>query len=225
MSKEKQLVAKELTKRIKDGEVIGLGSGSTCELAIKEIGKKIKAEGIKVYGVPTSKKIANLAKEVGIEILPVSTTKEIVWAFDGADEVDPEFNMIKGRGGAMLLEKIVAKKANSYVIIVGENKLVETLGEKFPIPIEIIAEAEVLVSNQLLSLGAVEIVLRRTSSNEIYLTDKNNLVLDVRFSKINEELEQQIKNITGVVESGLFFNLADELLVANEEKVVSRTKK
>ena len=114
----KELVAKEIAKRFKNNEVVGIGSGSTTELALIEVGKRIKNENLTIFGVPTSARTAVIAEQNGIIVLNPLTKKEISWAFDGADEVDPAKNMIKGRGAAMLVEKIIAKSAKKFVIIV-----------------------------------------------------------------------------------------------------------
>ena len=134
----KALVALALAKRVKDGDVIGLGSGSTAELAVQEIAKRISKEKIRVTGVPTSHKIALCAQAAGVEVLSSITSVKLSWAFDGADEIDASFNMIKGNGAAMLTEKIIAKRAGSdrFLIIVSEDKLVENLGSNFPVPMK-----------------------------------------------------------------------------------------
>lgn len=220
----KALVARYLAKRVKDGDVLGLGSGSTAELAVAEIGKRIAKEKIRVSGVPTSYKIGTFASENGIQVLSSMANIPLSWAFDGADEVDPSFMMIKGRGAAMLNEKIIARRAGeNMVIIVSDDKLVERLGQKFPIPVEVIPEAAMLVVDGLKALGATEIVFRQ--SNAKYgpeTTEHNNLILDARFDSIAPELELRMKSITGVVETGLFVGLAKELIVARENGVWSR---
>ncbi len=222
----KNSLGKVIASRIKSGEVIGLGSGSTVEAALLEIGARIRAEKLTVFGVPTSSRTALLASEAGITVLSPLTSTPIDWAFDGADEVDDNLQMIKGRGAAMLNEKIIAKRAASFVVIVSEEKLVKILGTKFPVPIEIIPEAVSLVQTQLPALGAKEIKLRM--STEKYgpvITEHNNFVLDVRFSQIGEELEKEIKIIPGVVESGLFFGFNPEVLVQRKDGIWARMRK
>ncbi len=218
----KELVAKALAQRVQDGEVLGLGSGSTAEIAVQLIGERIKREGIKVAGVPTSHRIAIVAQAAGVDVLSTYTDVPLAWAFDGADEVDPDFNMIKGRGAAMLTEKIIARRAGErLVIIVGEDKLVDKLG-KCALPLEVIPEALSVVQAGLRSLGAVEVLIRE--SNTKYgatFSEHNNLILDVRFQEIRPEMEVLIKSITGVVESGLFVDATKELLVAKADGVWS----
>lgn len=221
----KKNVAEALAQRVLDGEVLGIGSGSTVELAVIEIGRRIKDEGIKVYGVPTSHQIAMIASEVGISVLSPLSAVQIDWAFDGADEVDDRHNLIKGRGAAMLNEKIVARISKKLVIIVTEDKLVKSLGEKFPVPVEVIPGSWHFVSKELSALGANKVKLRMAS--EKYgpiITENGNFVLDAHFANIAEDLERQIKTLTGVVESGLFLNFSPEVLVAGIDRVYSFQK-
>ncbi len=218
----KQLVADEIAKRVKNGETIGIGSGSTAELAIEAIGKRIKTEYLRIFGVPTSHRSGMLAEAAGVTVLSSVSAVCPDWAFDGADEVDPEGNLIKGNGAAMLNEKIIALRAKSLVIIVSEDKLVQKLGSKFAVPVEVIPEAVDLVKRGLEQLGASEIVLRESAGKYgPVVTEHNNLVLDARFSSIEETLEAQIKEITGVVESGLFIGYASEILVGKTDSVSS----
>ncbi len=220
----KTLVARALAKRIKDGQTIGLGSGSTVELAIDQIQERISREKLRISGVPTSHRVALIAAEAGINVLSPMIACNLDWAFDGADEIDNAFNMIKGRGGAMLNEKIMARRTAKLVIIVGEDKLVETLGKRHPVPVEVIPEAMPLVRKGLLGLGARDSILR--NSSEKYgplITEHNNLILDTWFDSITPELEAKIKQLTGVVESGLFIGCTDEVFVARADGVYSRT--
>ncbi len=208
------LLGIEIAKRLQNGDVIGLGSGKTAEAAILEIGKRIASEKLTVFGVPTSLRCASLAAQAGIHVLSATTPVRLSWAFDGADEVDGELNLLKGRGGAMLLEKIIARRAKKLVIIVTEEKLVTRLGERFPIPLEVIPEAEQSVIESLLTLGAKTIELRESSGKYGPITtEHNNLILDVSFETIRPALAGELKAITGVVETGLFFGMAHEVLV------------
>lgn len=219
----KQQVAKALAARVADGDVIGIGSGSTVELAVTAIGERVAAEGLKISGVPTSLRTAAHASEAGITILSPLTDVPISWAFDGADEVDPEFRMIKGRGAAMLNEKIIARRAQHLLIIVTEEKLVEKLGSVHPVPIECIPEARFLIERDLKALGAKEIVLRAAENKYgPVITEHNNIILDVRFEDISPELDRDIQSITGVVETGLFLGFNQELIVASKDGLSSR---
>ena len=222
----KALVARALAARVKDGDVLGLGSGSTVELAVDQIGQRVAREGLKVAGVPTSHRIAMIAAKAGIDVLSPVTPVELSWGFDGADEVDPAFNLIKGRGGAMLTEKILAKRVKAFVVIVSEDKLVQKLGMRHPIPVEVIPEATPLVTQLLSTLGAREVVLREaTQKYGPVITEHNNVILDAWFDNIHPALEREIKQLTGVVESGLFVGTTREIIVASTTRVYSRTLK
>ncbi len=213
----KELVAAEIAKRVTDRSVIGVGTGSTVDLAIHAIGQRIKKEGLLVSCVVSSVDSANQCSAAGITVLSPFSNVEIAWGFDGADEVDPKLRLIKGRGGAMLQEKILAKRCKDFVIIVDESKLVKNLGEKFPVPVEIIPEAQEIVINALKKLGAVEVTLRTGSGKHgAVITEKGNCILDVKFKSIPDTMEQDIKSIVGVVDSGLFFGYATEVLVAEK---------
>ena len=220
----KEIVARALAKRIQDGETIGVGSGSTAEAAVSAIGRRVAEEGLRVTGVPTSHRTAMFASQAGVSILSPLSDVKISWAFDGADEVDPRFRLIKGNGAAMLNEKILGVRAEKFVVIVTENKLVDSLGKNFPIPVEVIPAAHAYVREQLLKLGARDVTIRAAERKYgPVITENGNLVLDARFDSIPDTLEREINTIVGVVENGLFFNLTDELLVAREDGVWSRT--
>ena len=211
----KDLVAIALAARVKDGELIGLGSGSTAELALEQIGARIKKENLHIRGVATSHRTSFLAAEQGIEVISPLCEVSIDWAFDGADEVDPQFRMIKGGGGAMLSEKIVAKRAGELVILVTEEKLVERLGSRFAVPVEAIPSALVLVKEGLLGLGAKEVRVREAVNKYgPVISEHGNLIVDARFDSISAELDAEICSICGVVDSGLFLDLNPELLIA-----------
>jgi len=219
----KQKVAQVIAERVKDGQVLGLGSGSTVELAILQIGRRIRDEGLRVSGVATSLRTDQVARQEGIVVLSPNFDGAISWAFDGADEVDPALDLIKGRGAAMLNEKIVARKAKgAFVVLVTEEKLVANLGQTCPIPVEFITEAASTVRDDLLALGATQVCLRQGKAKYgPVVTEHGNLIYDVVFPKIVSELESQIKGIVGVVESGLFMGYAAEVLVAGGEGVFS----
>ncbi len=222
----KAKVAKFIASRVKDGDILGLGSGSTVELAVEAIGARIGKEGISVSGVPTSKRIGEFASACGITVLSPAHPPELSWAFDGADEVDPNLDMIKGAGGAMLSEKIIAKHAGGIVVVITEEKLVAALGSNFAVPVEVIPDAVTFTSKALRSLGASETTLRvATGKYGPVITDHGNVIIDARFAKINKDLEGAINQITGVVENGLFFDLANEVLVAKQDGIYSLKKR
>lgn len=216
----KSVVAQALAERVQSGQVLGIGSGSTVEACLEAIGKRIKSEKLVVYGVTTSVHSARCAHAVGIQVLDTRTDVAISWAFDGADEVDPNYNLIKGAGGAMLQEKILACRAGGLVVVATEDKLVAKLGAKFPVPVEVNPQAVSYVEAKLREIGATEIKLR--SGTGIYgavVTEQSNLILDVRFASITAETEKSIKLITGVIDSGLFFGLTKEVVVAGKNGV------
>lgn len=201
---QKEKVAKEIAKIANDGDVIGFGSGSTSYLAAIEIENRIQNEGIKITAIPTSYEIKMLCTYLNI---PTATLEEKRpdWCFDGADEVDSNNWLIKGRGAAMFNEKLNIAASTKNYILVDDSKIVNRLGEKFPIPVECNPKAINLVKEELFKLGANEIELRKAIKKDgPVITENGNLILDVRFNEIKEDLERNIKNITGVIESGLF---------------------
>lgn len=220
----KELLGEILAGRVADGQTIGLGSGSTAEVVLKAIGERIKREKLTVFGAPTSIRTAVLADAAGISVLSPLSTRPLSWAFDGADEIDDSFNMIKGRGAAMLREKLIAQRAEGkLLIVVTKEKIVKNLGERFAIPIATLPEAIHHVSSELRKLGAQEVVPRESAGKYgPAISDDGHVVLDARFVKILPELEKQMKAITGVVETGLFVGLAREVLVLKEDGVWTR---
>ena len=201
---QKEKIAKEIAKIANDGDVIGFGSGSTSYLAAIEIENRIQNEGTKITAIPTSYEIKMLCTYLNI---PTATLEEKRpdWCFDGADEVDSNNWLIKGRGAAMFNEKLNIAASTKNYILVDDSKIVNRLGEKFPIPVECNPKAINLVKEELFKLGANEIELRKAVKKDgPVITENGNLILDVRFNEIKEDLERNIKNITGVIESGLF---------------------
>jgi len=224
MSAQKALVAEALAKRVKDGETIGFGSGSTTELAIEAIGRRIKDEGIAVYCVPTSYRTTSKAKESGITVISAFAVDSLDWAFDGADEVDTSFNMIKGRGAAMLSEKVMALKSKKLIILVSEDKLVDSLGSKFAVPVEVVPEAASLVKKALEKMGAEPVQMREAEKKYgPVVTEHGNLILDAKFNTVPVTLEGDINSLVGVVENGLFIGMNPEVILAKGDKVYSRT--
>lgn len=201
---EKIKLGKKIAERVKDGQTIGFGSGSTSYLTAIEIGKKVEKEHLHIIAIPTSKEIENVCKQYKIQIGNLVENK-IDWAFDGADEVDPDNNMIKGMGAAMFKEKLNILNSPINYILIDQTKFVKELGEKHPVPIEVFPQALEYVSRKLEELGATETIFRG-------MTENQNAILDVRFEKIDNKLEAKIKNITGVIESGLFMGYNVEII-------------
>lgn len=216
----KEKIARNLAEKVKDDEVIGFGSGSTCYLAIQAIGQRLAKEHLTCQAIPTSCEVAFACMQNNIPTITL-TQQRPDWYFDGADEVDTNGNLIKGRGGAMFKEKLLMACSPQTYIIVDETKLVKHLGEYFPIPIEIYPLALQWIEKELTNLGAEEIALRlATKKDGPVITENGNFILDTRFKKIYKDLEKGIKSITGVVESGLFWNYNIEVMVSesNEKK-------
>lgn len=201
---EKMVLARKVSNFVKEGQVIGFGSGSTSYLTVIEIGRRIQEEGIAIKAIPTSDEIEELCNKCNIPIGKLVEEK-IDWAFDGADEVDSNNNMIKGMGRAMFKEKLNILCSPKTYILVDESKFVRELGEKHPVPVEVFPSALKYVSEELNKIGAIETVYRG-------LTDNNNAILDTRFEKIDIDLEKKIKLIPGVIESGLFMNYNVEII-------------
>lgn len=211
----KERVARQMAATAKEGEVIGAGSGSTVYLALLELARRIHKEGLHIEIIPASKEISMTCIQLGI---PQTTLwdKRPDWTFDGADEVDPDRRLIKGRGGAMFREKLLIRSSKKTFIIIDPSKQVDQLGSKFPIPIEIFPGALTYAENQLHHIGASELSLRTSGSGKDgpVLTENGNFILDTRFHYIDSSLEHRIKSITGVIESGLFIGYEVEIIVA-----------
>jgi ribose 5-phosphate isomerase A len=213
----KQKVADKIVAKIKDGDVIGVGSGSTVFLTLFAIAERIKAEKLNILAIPTSIEISMACSKLGIPLTSLYERKPD-WCFDGADEVDPNKSLIKGRGGALFKEKLLISSSPLNYIIVDDTKLVDKLGSKFPVPVEVFPQALLHVEGELKALGATEIVLRLAGGKDgPVITENNNLLLDVKFAEIDNDMERKIKAITGVIESGLFINYNIEVLVAANE--------
>jgi ribose 5-phosphate isomerase A len=210
----KEEVARRIAGYVENGQVIGVGSGSTALVAIEAVADRIRREGLSVYAICTS---AEATLACAAADIPVTTLLERRpdWYFDGADEVDSARNMIKGRGGAMFMEKILMRSAPKTFILVDQSKLVSRLGEKFPIPVEVFPTALHLVERGLRQLGVVDMALRPAGGKDgPVISEHGNFILDVQFKEIHPSLETEIKAITGVVESGLFMGYPVELIVA-----------
>lgn len=210
---QKEKVAKMVAKKAKEGDIIGFGSGSTAYLAAKEIAKRMEEENLHITAIPTSFEIKTLCQNLKIPTISIIDAKPD-WGFDGADEVSKTDNIIiKGRGGALFKEKLNIVNAGITYILVDDSKFVEKLNEKFPIPIEVYPEAVSSVKEALLDLGATECFLRKAEKKDgPVFTENHNVILDTKFVEIYETLEEDIKSITGVIESGLFIDYPIEVL-------------
>lgn len=216
---EKEAAARESLRYIQDGQVVGLGTGSTAAHFIKLLGEKVK-NGLRIRGIPTSDRSHELAQGLGIPLITLDDCQEIDVTVDGADEVDPQLRLIKGGGGAALREKIVASATKKLVIVADATKQVTRLG-KFPLPVEVIRFAQALVTKRIERLGA-HVTLRRNPDGSVYVTDENNHILDCRFGEIRnpDGLAQQLSEMPGVVEHGLFIGMASVVLFARGSEIV-----
>ena len=213
----KEAVAQAAVEQIRDGMVLGLGSGSTAALMIQALGAKLKrGELTDIVGVTTSFQGEVLAAELGIPLKSLNAIDRIDLAIDGADEVDPAFQLIKGGGACHVQEKLVARRAERFVVVVDSTKLVDTLNLGFWLPVEVLPGAWRQVQAELQALGAEAKLRMAVRKAGPVVTDQGNLVLDAQFAGGIQDpvaLEQQINNIPGVLENGLFVNLADQVLV------------
>ena len=224
----KQAVAQAAVDQIQNGMILGLGSGSTAALMIEALALKIKSGEIKdVVGVTTSFQGEVLASELGIPLKSLSSVSEIDLAIDGADEVDPNFQLIKGGGACHVQEKLVAALAKKFIVVVDSSKLVRKLNLDFKLPVEVLPSAWKQVQQTLEGLGGTGNLRMAQKKAGPIVTDQGNLILDLTFKNgINQPdlLESQINNIPGVLENGLFVNLTDEVLVGRVENEVIGVK-
>ncbi|ANI89446.1 ribose 5-phosphate isomerase A [Arachidicoccus ginsenosidimutans] len=222
----KQIAGEKAASYIKDGMNVGLGTGSTSFFAIQKIGDRVKNEGLKLKCIATSNESEKLARELNIPIYGFDEIKELDITIDGADEVDKDFNLIKGGGGALLREKIIAYITKHYIIIVDESKVAETLG-KFHLPVEVVQFGWQRTFDHLQNLGCVPTL--RQKNNQPFITDNGNYILDCDFKKIEnpKSLEAAIHEIPGVVEIGLFIDRTNTLIVGHsdgEVEIFEKTK-
>jgi ribose 5-phosphate isomerase A len=219
----KRMSAERAIEFVSDGNVVGLGTGSTAKFAIEGLARRVR-EGLRIRGAPTSIATAKMAGEQGIEIVDLNDVAGVDITIDGADEVDDDFNMIKGGGGALTREKLVALSSVRRVIIVDETKLVKTLGEKWPVPVECLKFAWRYSSARLESLGCIAKL--RLKDEKPFETDNGNYILDCQFGPIADapRLEKEMKLAPGVVECGLFIGIATTLVIGSDDRVEIKEK-
>jgi ribose 5-phosphate isomerase A len=223
----KRNAALEAVKHIEDSFVIGLGSGSTAAYAIEQIGNRIKREKIHVSAVPTSYQAFTLAVKHGIPITTLEEHPILDLTIDGADQIDNELNLIKGMGGALTREKIVASTSKIFVIVGDERKKVKVLGENnHPVPIEVIPFATPIVMHKIKETGGKPFLRESNKKVGPVITDNGNIIIDVNFGLVHEpaELNHKLKGIPGVVETGLFVKMAD-LVYLGERSGVGKLEK
>ncbi len=221
---EKEAAARASLKFVKDGQIVGVGTGSTAAFFIDLLGQEVK-KGLRIQAIPTSDRSGEQAASLGIPLTTFEEHPEIDVTVDGADEVDEQLRLIKGGGGALLHEKIVGSATKQYVIIVDSSKRVPVLG-KFALPVEVIKFAQPIVAKKIQALGA-KVELRRDAKGNPFLTDEHNHILDCRFGEIRnpEALARTLSDMPGIVEHGLFIGMANVVLIANGSQVVELTRK
>lgn len=216
---EKEAAARASLRFVRDGQVVGLGTGSTAAYFIKLLGERVK-DGLRIRGIPTSVRSRELAISLGIPLTTFDECQEIDVTVDGADEVDPQLRLIKGGGGALLREKIVASATKKMVVVADASKRVERLG-RFPLPVEVIRFAQALVAKRIAALGA-QVQARMNPDGTPYVTDENNHILDCRFGEIGDAdgLARELSQMPGIVEHGLFIGLASVALFARGSEIL-----
>lgn len=215
---EKEAAALASLKFIRDGNVLGLGTGSTAAYMVKALGERVRA-GLKIRGIPTSVKTRELAASLGIPLTSFDEVQQIDVTIDGADEFDPQLNLTKGGGGALLREKIIASASKTVVIIADSGKQVAMLGN-FPLPVEVIPFAEALIFKRISALGAT-VTLRQGKDGKTFITDEGHHILDCHFGQIPDPpaLARKLSDMPGIVEHGLFIGMASVVLVAKGSEV------
>ncbi len=213
----KRKAGERAVEYIKDGMVVGLGTGSTVKYTILKLGELVK-DGLDIIGIPTSIATEKLAKEMGIKLGSINDYQVIDLTIDGADEVDRNLNLIKGGGGALLREKMIAHASRYEIIVVDESKVKSVLGD-FPLPIEIVKFGYKRTMNVLSTLGCKPLL--RVKDGGAYITDNGNYIVDCKFERIDEpaKLERRIDEIPGVVEVGLFVGLTNKVIVGKKDKI------
>ena len=232
----KKLAGVEAVKYVKDGMVVGLGSGSTVEYTLRKLGEEVR-NGLDIIGIPTSVHTKRIAKEEQIPLSSLDEHPEIDITIDGADEVDSNLNLIKGGGGALTREKIIAFNSKKVIIVIDDSKIVKALGIDFALPVEVIKFGWKATKKALEQFGwqparqtAAEVgctvELRKIMEDDPFITDNGNYILDCEFHRIDHpvELEIAINNVPGVVENGLFIDLASEVIVGGKQGIMTLDK-
>ncbi len=219
MAKKKAAI--EAVKLVEDGFVIGIGVGSTVAYAIREIGRRIKEEHLQVSAVPCSNQTSQLAMECGIPLTTFNEHLSLDLDIDGADQINGNLNLIKGMGGALTKEKIVASASKKFVIVADKTKITDVLGRNQPLPVEVLPFAMPLVSSKIESLGGRPALKKSKNSSKPFVTENGNYILNVDFGVITKpyQLDRKLKSIHGVIETGLFLGMASMAYVGTETEV------
>lgn len=223
----KKRAALEALKHLKDGFTLGLGSGSTAAYAIREIGRKIQQEGLRISGIPTSYQALLLAVDCGIPLTTLNEHPKLDLTIDGADQIDEALNMIKGMGGALTREKIIASASRQLVIVADETKLVKKLGTNHPVPVEALPFSLPTVLSKVREMGGRPVLREGRGKVGPVVTDNGNFIVDVDFGVINapKELNSRLNLIPGVVETGLFIEMANIIYVGKPSSVEKLERK
>ena len=223
----KQRAALAAVEMLTSGMVVGLGTGSTAEYFIRALGEAIRSGRLKdIRGVPTSNRSAQLARELSIPLVSLAQVDQIDVDVDGADEIDPKLDLIKGLGGALLREKIIAQNSRRMIVIADESKRVDVLGSRAPLPVEVVQFEHEAQARFLRTLGCTP-TLRTGADGKPFVTDNGNVLYDCRFARIQdaEALQAALKQRAGIVESGLFLHIADAAIIADADGVEILTSK
>lgn len=215
---EKQLAGEKATEFVRDGMTLGLGTGTTVYWTIQRLGELVR-RGLRIRGIPTSRRTEEQARAAGIPLTSFAEVSELDLTIDGADEVNPSLDLIKGGGGALLREKLVATASRQLMIVIDSTKRVETLG-RFPLPVEVVPFAWEITARRVAALGCAPRL--RTAEGEPFVTDNGNYLLDCAFGAIPRpaELHDALKRLTGVVETGLFVGMADLVIVGTGSRTI-----
>ncbi|HEY0213805.1 MAG TPA: ribose-5-phosphate isomerase RpiA [Paenirhodobacter sp.] len=223
IDKAKFAAAKRASLLVEDGMKVGLGTGSTAAWMVRCLGERVRAEGLRITGVPTSNRTADLARQLGIEIITLDEAKWLDLTIDGADEFDPELNLIKGGGGAHLLEKIVATASDRMVVIADAAKEVAQLGA-FPLPVEVVPfgwqTTRTIIEETLISMDVLgRTTTLRQNGSQPFVTDEGNYIIDLHLNRIGNarQLAVTLNQIAGVVETGLFIDVCDMVVIGGAE--------
>lgn len=220
----KRVAGEKAVEQVENDMVIGLGTGSTIEYSLKKLGNLVR-DGLRIKGIPTSVHTQRIAKECNIPLTTLEENPTIDLTIDGADEVDGNLNLIKGGGGALAREKIIAYNSKKLIIVIDDSKIVKALGIDFPLPVEVLRFGWTSTKKTLEGFGC-NVELRKIMGDEPFITDNSNYILDCDFERIDNpvQLEIDINNIPGVVENGLFIGLVDEVIVGGKQGIMTLCK-
>lgn len=216
-------VGEQAAGKVQPGMIVGLGTGSTASAFVRALGKRV-AEGLTVTGIPTSVETANLTRQLDIDTTDLNAVDTVDLCVDGADEIDPALNVVKGRGGALLFEKLVARRADRFIIIASDDKLVNRLGTRLPLPVEIVSLGWKHTARELERLGLTPKLRTGTGTNgDPFVTDGGHYIVDCETGEIADAraLASNIKSITGVVDHGLFIDMVDLAMTVDESGYVT----